>query len=227
MDTDSVGGKTISLGAGASNNGPGTDKGLVTTGAANSYATPTGYKPTWASQGTLAFRAYFPSGCSGSKSPFITVDNAGNPLCGFQGQYFIVNGNFCLARPSANPGVFETIVATWGPAGLKAYSGGTLSGTNAFTGTPTSPTGFDLFFGAFNYNGGIVQNVAMTMDWAAILSRQLSDAEALDLSTTPSQLWAGGGGGSASPPGPAINNAAGYSGNRRAFVAGGLNLGGF
>ena len=37
----------------------------------------------------------------------------------------------------------------------------------------------------------------------------------------------GGGGGSSSPPGPAINNAAGFSGNRRAFHAGGLNLGGF
>lgn len=37
----------------------------------------------------------------------------------------------------------------------------------------------------------------------------------------------GGGGGSSSPPGPAINNAAGFTGNRRAFTAGGLNLGGF
>ena len=38
---------------------------------------------------------------------------------------------------------------------------------------------------------------------------------------------AGGGGGSSYPPGQAVDNAAGYAGNRRAFVAGGLNLGGF
>jgi hypothetical protein len=39
--------------------------------------------------------------------------------------------------------------------------------------------------------------------------------------------YGSGGGGSSYPPGHAFNNGSGYSGNRRAFVAGGLNLGGF
>ena len=197
MDTDSVGGKTIALGAGATNNGPGTDLGLVTTGAANSYAQATGYKPVFTAQGTIIFRANFPSGCGGASTPLLANDGGGSPFLGFQGQYFIVNNNFCLCRSTNTSAVWETIVGTWGPAGLKGYRGGSLAGTNAFTGTPSTPT-FDLTFGALDYNGGKVQNVAMTMDFCAILNRQLSDAEVLDLSTTPSQLWSGGGGSSVS-----------------------------
>lgn len=190
MDTDSVGGKNLTRGAGATNNGPGADLGLVTTGAANSYAQAVGYRPAWASQGTLIFRAYFPSGCSGGSSPWFAGDNGGNPLCGFQGIYFIVNQRFCTARPNANPGAFETVAGTWGPDGLKGYTNGTLIGTYAYTDPPTQSPTYDMTFGCLLYGGGYVQNVAMTMDFAAYLNRQLSDAEVLDLTTTPSQLWA-------------------------------------
>lgn len=195
MDTDPIGSKTLALGAGATNNGPGDDKGLVTTGAANSYAEATGYRPAWASEGTLIFRAYFPSGCSGGSSPWYSGDNGGNPLCAFQGIYFIVNQRFCTARPASNPGAFETVVGTWGPAGLKGYTNGILIGTYAYTDPPTQSPTYNMTFGCLLYGGGYVQNVAMTMDFAAILNRQLSDAEVLDLTTTPSQLWASGGGG--------------------------------
>jgi hypothetical protein len=226
MDTDSVGGKTIALGPGATNNGPGDDLGLVTTGSANSYAKATGYKPVFTAQGTLICRVKLPSGATGGQSLIYCGDqNASNVCFGIQGIYWIANGNFCRCRPTNTTNVWETLVGTWGPAGLKGYRNGVLDGTRAYTGTPNTPY-YDMSFGALEYNSGIVQNVAMTMDFCAILNRQLSNAEVADLSTTPSQLWSGGGG-SSYPPGHAFNNGSGYSGNRRAFVAGGLNLGGF
>lgn len=190
MSADIVGGKDISLGPGATNDG----SALITTGAANSWAQATGYKPVFSAQGTVIFRAYFPSGCSGASTPMLANDGGGSPFLGFQGQYFIVNNNFCQCRPNSITGGYETVVGTWGPAGLKGYTNGLSAGTNAFTGTPNTPT-FDLTFGALDYNGGKVQNIAMTMDFFAILNRQLSDAEVLDLSATPSQMWAAGGGG--------------------------------
>lgn len=190
MDTDSVGGKTISLGAGASNNGPGDNLGLVTTGAGNSYGQTVGYKPVFSAGGTWICRVKFPSGCSGGASPWYTGDyNASAISAAFQGQYWVGYGNYCLCRPTNTSNVWETLIGTWGSNGLRAYRNGTLSGTHAYTGTPPTPY-WDMTFGCLQYNGGYVQNIDMTMDFAAILNRQISDSEAADLSATPSQLWA-------------------------------------
>lgn len=190
MSTDLIAGKNVSLGAGASNNGPGDDLGLVTTGGATSYGQTVGYKPVFTSGGTWICRVKFPAGCAGGSSPWYTGDfNASTISAAIQGQYWIVNGNYCLLRTTNTSNVWETLVMTWGASGLRGYRGGTLAGTHAHTGTPATPY-WDMTFGCLQYNGGYVQNISMTMDFAAILSRQLTDSEVTYLSSNYAELWA-------------------------------------
>lgn len=190
MSTDIIGGNNVSLGAGASNNGPGADLGLVTTGGATSYGQTVGYKPVFTANGTWICRVKFPAGCAGGSSPWYTGNQNASVICAaIQGQYWIANGNYCLLRPTNSSNVWETLVMTWGSSGLRGYRDGSLAGTNAYTGTPPTPY-YDMTFGCLQYNGGYVQNISMTMDFAAILSRQLSDSEVTYLSSNYSDLWA-------------------------------------
>lgn len=187
MDTDSVAGRNISLFNGAYNNGPGADLGLYCDGV-NDYAEVSGFKYS-AAQGTAIFRVKFPSGCSGGQSPWYQGDiNSSVISMAYQGTYFIVNGNFCSVRNNLS-NTWQTLVGTWGAGGIRGYENTALRGINSYTGSAPTPY-YDMTFGALHYNGGYVQNINCLIDFAAILSRQISVAEVAEITANPTILWA-------------------------------------
>lgn len=180
-------------------NGPGDDLGYIANGQTYE-ARALNYNPTFSANGTLILRIRMFYGSQ--NKTFFAFNGSGFVLnLGFAGSSFVVNNTYVNGFNDVAD-TWRILVGTWGSAGIRTYDNGTLFGTNASTSAPNQ-SAFGASIAQGYYGTGSNQNynniAYLKMDYAAILTRQLSDAEVLDLVTTPSQLWnTGGGGGSSS-----------------------------
>lgn len=176
-------------------NGPGPDLGYIANGTWY-QARAANFNPTLPSQGTIICRLRMLYGSS-SKVLF-AFNGAGFAISlGWAGANFVLNNTF-ISGFNDVADTWRVIAATWGPAGVKTYDQGAPFGSNAMTSAPNAVL-YGASIGAGFYgvpDGNVYNNIAfLKMDFAAILSRQLSDAEVLDLSTNYTALWAAASGG--------------------------------
>lgn len=174
--------------------GPGADLGFDNAGSGG-WARAVSYAPTLPTQGAMICRVRMLFG-SQNKSWLCLNGASFQTVLGWGGSSFIVNGSFVSGFNDVAD-TWRVLVGTWGPAGIKAYDNGALFGSSPSIISPNA-VAYGLSVGAgFS---GVAENTAynnlgyLKMDFAAILSRQLSDAEVLDLSTNYTALWAASGG---------------------------------
>lgn len=177
--------------------GPGDDLGFNNAGT-GVWVRAANYNPTLPSQGTVICRVRMLYGSSG-KSWFCFNGSGSSLAMGFSGASFVINNSNYVSCFNDVADTWRIVAGSWGPSGQKGYDGGSLYASNpAFQSAPAAMSwGVSIgagMYGAADNNG--YNNIAyLKMDWAALLNRQLSDAEVLDLTTTPSQLWSAAAGG--------------------------------
>lgn len=196
FDTMSVANATFNYPNPSYYTGPGDDLGFDNAGV-GAWIRCANYNPTLPSQGTLICRVRMLFGSQGKA--WFCFNGSSNIVLGFTGNSFVLNGTNLVSAFNDVSDTWRIIAGTWGPGGQKGYDGGSLYAFNAAYQSAPGAMSYGVSVGAGMYGAADANgynNLAyLKMDWAALLNRQLSDAEILDLTTTPSQLWSAAAGG--------------------------------